>query len=156
VNRFNPGHVVATPGALAVLEASGKSLLGYLARHLSGDWGDVDADDARENELSLKNDWRFLSAYTLKSGTKIWVITEADRSSTCICCPRSIEIVISSYRYGPIPTFRKSRFSGPIRFANDKAGITVMVGRSSTELRRLLRVVRRGSSALEMKSRKQS
>jgi hypothetical protein len=79
--------VVATPGALAALEASGESLSDYLTRHLSGDWGDVDAEDARENELSLKRGWRLLSAYTLKSGTKIWVITEADRSSTCILLP---------------------------------------------------------------------
>jgi hypothetical protein len=82
VTRFHPGEVVATPGALAALEASGESLLSYLERHLSGDWGDVDAGDAQENELSLKHGWRLLSAYTLKSGAKIWVITEADRSST--------------------------------------------------------------------------
>ena len=87
MNRFNPGQVVATPGALAALEASGESLFDYLARHLSGDWGDVDAEDAQENELSLKYGWRLLSAYTLKSGTKIWVITEADRSSTCLLLP---------------------------------------------------------------------
>jgi hypothetical protein len=87
VSRFNPGQVVATPGALAALEASGESLFDYLARHLSGDWGDVDAEDAQENELSLKNDLRLLSAYTLKNGTKIWVITEADRSSTCVLLP---------------------------------------------------------------------
>jgi hypothetical protein len=78
---------VATPGALAALEASGESLFDYLARHLSSDWGEVDAEDARENELSLENGWRLLSAYTLKNGTKIWVITEADRSSTCVLLP---------------------------------------------------------------------
>jgi hypothetical protein len=87
VNRFNPGQLVATPGALAALEASGESLFDYIARHLSGDWGDVDAGDAQENELSLKHSWRLLSAYTLKSGTKIWVLTEADRSCTCIFLP---------------------------------------------------------------------
>jgi hypothetical protein len=87
VNRFNPGQVVATPGAHAALEASGESFLSYLERHLSGDWGDVDAEDAQENELSLKHGWRLLSAYSLKSGTKIWAITEGDRSSTCILLP---------------------------------------------------------------------
>ena len=50
---FTLGRVVATPGALAALEASGESLLTYLQRHLAGDWGDVDAEDAQENELSL-------------------------------------------------------------------------------------------------------
>lgn len=87
MNRFNPGQVVATPGAHAAFKASGESLFDYLTRHLSGDWGDVDAEDARENELSLKHGWRLLSAYTLKSVTKIWVITEADRSSTCLLLP---------------------------------------------------------------------
>ena len=72
MNRFNPGQVVATPGALAALEASGESLLfDYLTRKLSGDWGEVDAEDAQENELSLKHGWRLLSAYTLMSGTKL-------------------------------------------------------------------------------------
>jgi len=88
VNRFHPGKVVATPGALAALEASGESLLGYVARHVSGDWGEVDASDARENELSLEHGWRLLSAYSLKSGIKIWVITEVDRSSTCVLLPQ--------------------------------------------------------------------
>jgi hypothetical protein len=87
VNRFNPCQVVATPGALAALETSGDSLFDYLTRHLSGDWGDVNAEDSQENELSLKYGWRLLSAYTLKSGAKIWVISEADRSSTCLLLP---------------------------------------------------------------------
>jgi len=42
---FTLGQVVATPGALAALEASGESLFDYVARHLSGDWGDVDSED---------------------------------------------------------------------------------------------------------------
>jgi hypothetical protein len=87
VNRLNPGKVVATPGALVALEASGESLFDYLMRHLSGDWGDANAEDAQENELSLKYGWRLLSAYALNSETKIWVIAEADRSSTCILLP---------------------------------------------------------------------
>ena len=87
MNRFNLGQVVATPGALAALEASGESLFDYLTRHLSGDCGDVNAEDAHENELSLERGWRLSSTYTLKSGTKIWVITEVDRSSTCLLLP---------------------------------------------------------------------
>ena len=47
----------------------------------------MDAEDAQENELSLKHGWRLVSAYTLKSGIKVWVITESDRSSTCILVP---------------------------------------------------------------------
>lgn len=84
---FTLGRIVATPGALAAIEQSGQQPGDFVARHVSGDWGDVDAHDVRENELSLKNDWRLLSAYTLKNGSKIWVITEADRTSTCVLLP---------------------------------------------------------------------
>ncbi len=84
---FTLGRVVATPGALAALEKAGEQPGDFLARHASGDWGDIDAEDARENEVSLKHGWRLLSAYTLKGGAKIWVITEADRSSTCLLLP---------------------------------------------------------------------
>jgi hypothetical protein len=87
MNRFIPGQVVATPGALAAFEASGESLSDYLARHLSGDWGDVSDPDIYENEYALEHDVRLLSSYKLKSGQRIWIITEADRSSTCILLP---------------------------------------------------------------------
>jgi hypothetical protein len=80
--------MVVTPGAIAALDASGNDLSTFLARHQSGDWGEVDAEDVRENELSLEHGWRLLSAYTLKNGTKIWVITGADRSSTCLLLPK--------------------------------------------------------------------
>jgi hypothetical protein len=47
----------------------------------------VDEHDRRENELNLQHGWRILSAYTLRTGVKISIITEADRSSTCILLP---------------------------------------------------------------------
>jgi hypothetical protein len=87
MNRFSPGKVVATPGALAAAEASGESFLSYLQRHLAGDWGDVSDPDVYENEYALAHDLRLLSSYKLNSGQRIWIITEADRSSTCILLP---------------------------------------------------------------------
>ena len=84
---FTFGHVVATPGALAAIEQSGQLPGDFLARHVSGDWGDVDAHDIKENELSLQHGFRLLSAYRTSVGDKVWVITEADRSSTCILLP---------------------------------------------------------------------
>ena len=87
MNRFQPGQVVATPGALAAIEASGESVSTYLNRHVSGDWGVVDTEDARENEYAIILKLRILSAYTLSSGVRIWIITEADRSSTCVLLP---------------------------------------------------------------------
>ncbi len=85
--KFDPGQIVATPGALAALQHAGASPLPYLQRHLSGDWGDVDPEDWQENEFSLTHGWRLLSAYTLPTGVKLWLITEADRSSTCVLLP---------------------------------------------------------------------
>jgi hypothetical protein len=41
----------------------------------------------RENEFSLNNGFRILSSYVLGNGEKVWVITEADRSTTCILLP---------------------------------------------------------------------
>jgi hypothetical protein len=87
VNRFNLGRLLATPGALAEMEASGDSLLGFLQRHLSGDWGEVDEHDRQENVLSLEQGFRLMSVYTLSSGVRIWIITEADRSSTTVLLP---------------------------------------------------------------------
>ena len=81
--RFALGQVVATPGALAAIEKSGQQPGDFLARHVSGDWGDVDAHDRKENQLSLEQGFRLMSVYTLSiTGVKIWVITEADRSSS--------------------------------------------------------------------------
>ena len=81
------GRVVATPGALRTLEEAGVSPASLLARYVNGDWGDLDEHDRKENEFSLKNGFRILSSYTLTSGEKIWIITEADRSSTCLLLP---------------------------------------------------------------------
>ena len=84
---FTLGQVVATPGALAAIEKSGQQPGEFLTRHVSGDWGEVDAHDIKENELSLRHGFRLLSAYHTSAGDKLWVITEADRSSTCILLP---------------------------------------------------------------------
>jgi len=85
---FPLGRVVATPGALAALAEASAEPLDLLSRHAAGDWGVVPACDARENERSLKHGWRLLSSYPIgKDGAKVWIITEADRSSTCLLLP---------------------------------------------------------------------
>ena len=56
-------------------------------RHACGDWGTVCPDDALANDEALEEGERLLSAYKLRDGTKVWIITEADRSSTCILLP---------------------------------------------------------------------
>ena len=84
---FSPGVVVATPAALEALEEAKEEPSAYLRRHLSGDWGDLEEFNKLQNESALENDYRILSAYKLKNGTRIWIITEADRSSTCLLLP---------------------------------------------------------------------
>ncbi len=85
---FELGVVVATPGACALMGQAGISPLSLLQRHHSGDWGEVDAHDRRANDAALRDDARLLSSYTLPGeGRSIWLITEADRSSTCILMP---------------------------------------------------------------------
>jgi len=85
--KFPLGQVVATPGALRALEAAGQTPLEFLERHALGDWGELDEHDRQENELSLRNGYRLLSAYALTDGTKLWIITEADRSATTLLLP---------------------------------------------------------------------
>lgn len=81
------GFACATPGALRALEAAGQTADEFLARHEAGDCGEVNAGDWEENELSIREGLRVLSAYTLATGVKVWVITEADRSATTILLP---------------------------------------------------------------------
>ncbi len=85
--KFSLGRVVSTPGALEALAEANVAPWPYLARHQRGDWGDVPPEDAQENELSVTEGFRILSAYTLPSGTKMWLITEADRSVTTLLLP---------------------------------------------------------------------
>jgi hypothetical protein len=85
--KFPLGQVVATPGALAALQSTGQSPVLFLQRHAQGDWGELDQEDVQENEFSLTHGLRLLSAYSLADGTRIWIITEADRSATTILLP---------------------------------------------------------------------
>lgn len=80
---FDLGLIVATPGAIDALNAAGQSPTEFLRRHVTGDWGECCPEDADENNLSVRDGFRILSAYRTKLNVKLWIITEADRSSTC-------------------------------------------------------------------------
>ena len=84
---FPAGQIVATPGALALLEQAHQSPLEFLSRHLRGDWGDLCQDDKSENELSLKFGFRLMSSYPVTDTERLWIITEADRSVTTVLLP---------------------------------------------------------------------
>ena len=84
---FRLGQVVATPGALNVLHRSGQTPADFLTRHVSGDFGRVDGHDEKANRQAIQEGGRILSSYTTVRGEEIWVITEADRSSTTLLLP---------------------------------------------------------------------
>jgi hypothetical protein len=95
--HFSLGQIVATPGAIDALEKSNQTPLEFLRLHLLGDWGDLCDTDKKLNDEAIANEHtagtdndlrgRVLSAYKTKLGEKLWIITEADRSSTCILLP---------------------------------------------------------------------
>lgn len=90
--NFQLGRTVATPGALEALEAAGQEPSFFLEKHVSGDWGIVDADDARANDAAIQTGERILSVYKTLLGVEVWVLTEAVddegvRAATTILLP---------------------------------------------------------------------
>jgi hypothetical protein len=81
--RFSLGKTVATPAVMAL----GIDLVPYMRRHHCGDWGDLCEEDKQANEDALVHGDRILSHYKLGDSRRIYIITEADRSSTCILLP---------------------------------------------------------------------
>lgn len=79
---FKLGQIVSTPGAIEL----GVDLLSYLSRHITGDWGDMCDKDKIENNDAVKVGNRVFSSYQTPAG-KLWIITEADRSSTTFLLP---------------------------------------------------------------------
>ena len=83
---FQLGSVVATPAALQFCHDNSVNPLLLLGRHIGGDLGDLDANDVAANVHAVQHDLRVFSSYRISDG-KLWIITEADRSSTCLLLP---------------------------------------------------------------------
>jgi hypothetical protein len=83
---FQLGAVVMMPGARDPMKQLGLDPMHYLSRHVAGDWGDLSEEDRKENDYSVNKRLRILSAYGT-GDSKLWVITEADRSVTTILRP---------------------------------------------------------------------
>jgi hypothetical protein len=84
---FSLGQVYSTPGALEALQRSGQSVIGFLARHVRCDWGEVCKEDAELNDQAVLGGRRILSAYRTSQNERLWVITEASRGSTTLLLP---------------------------------------------------------------------
>jgi hypothetical protein len=84
---FALGQVVATPGALEAIEEAQQTPQEFLTRHVQGDWETLDAHDQRANQQAVKEGDRILSVYETNLGTRLYVITEWDRSVTTLLLP---------------------------------------------------------------------
>jgi hypothetical protein len=94
---FELGRIVATSSVAAFFEddEARQGFMGLcLRRHTVCDWGDLDREDVRANAKALKSGDRLLSSYIIPPSlvegvydTKLWIITESDRSCTTILFP---------------------------------------------------------------------
>ena len=84
---FPLGRLLATPRALDLLDSRGIDAVELLDRHQRGDWGELSAEDVAANEFAIANGLRILSAYRIGEKERVWIITEADRSSTTVLLP---------------------------------------------------------------------
>jgi hypothetical protein len=101
--KFELGQLVATPGALALMERTKTNPALLVGRHIHADWGDICQEDRGLNEQALTDGSRLMSVYRLVSPETlavtppkkridlptVWIITEAvgengKRASTCI------------------------------------------------------------------------
>jgi len=83
---FELGTIVVSRGIIELMESKGFNIFPLLGRHAKGDWGEIAAEDAAENDLALSRYLRIFSVYHTKEG-HIWIITEADRSATTVLLP---------------------------------------------------------------------
>lgn len=89
VLKFKLGAVVMTRGVSELMKEHGLEPIQYLRRHAHGDWGDLDDQDKATNEEAVIHGGRIFSAYNLSDmpESRLWVITEADRSVTTFLLP---------------------------------------------------------------------
>lgn len=88
--KFSLGQTVMTRGIAELVKDRPRGV-GEVAdlmtrRHARGDWGEVDEQDRQANEAALRDGTRLMSVYTLAE-QRVYIITEADRSSTTILLP---------------------------------------------------------------------
>jgi hypothetical protein len=77
-----------TRGIADLVEAGQLDILPLLARHVTGDWGDLDPEDKQANDSAVKIGERILSSYCVSPAIgNVWIITEWDRSYTTVLLP---------------------------------------------------------------------
>ena len=86
---FEPGALMMTHGVHTLIEQGHLNVHSYLNRHLAGDWGEICDEDKLSNQQALQYGERLFSAYEIEAAgeTKLWIITERDRSVTTLLLP---------------------------------------------------------------------
>lgn len=79
---FSLGWAILTLGAISAFERTGERISQYLARHQSGDYGHLCAEDCQVNRRAITAGLSIRSEYTLPDNTPILVITDSDRHHT--------------------------------------------------------------------------
>lgn len=82
---FPMGRCVITAKAADTLHA--QDVQASLHRHGRGDWGEVDVDDQKANDVAPAQGLRLFSRYHDRAGTRFYIITEHDRSVTTVVLP---------------------------------------------------------------------
>ena len=87
---FNLGQIAITAGMRDEMNQSSdfeRFVRKSFSRHATRDWGEMCEEDKAYNDDALANGGRLFSSYTYNEDTKIWIITEWDRSATTILFP---------------------------------------------------------------------
>lgn len=86
---FFPGQIVMTAAVNHLVETGQFNPASILKRHLEGDWGNLSDDDWNLNQRALTHGDRLFSSYDVDTGdeSRIWIITESDRSVTTLLLP---------------------------------------------------------------------
>jgi len=84
---FPFGAINVSDGVARLLGETRADVATYFRRHLTGDWGVLEAEERALNDRAVNTGGRIHSAYDLPGGQRICIITEADRSVTTIFLP---------------------------------------------------------------------
>lgn len=94
MNHFDYKKTVFTVGVFDKVTSDDefkKIVFDSIGRYKKCDWGDTCKEDSESNNYALNNEERILAVYIYRKGTpdetKIWIITEWDRSATTILFP---------------------------------------------------------------------
>jgi hypothetical protein len=84
---FELGKIEVTSAAGEALKRNGQEPHEFVWLHVNGNWGNVPSWIADANISALDRNKRIMSSYRMADGQVLWVVTDADRSSTKVLLP---------------------------------------------------------------------